>query len=646
MYSFDGLLKGNVTIPVDVDRKKTEKMDTLPEAERYTFFLNPYPDRRFTHCPRCGEETYKRNRVLVIQLGPSLVMPAMATCRYCPNCDLLIAHQDELVAAVRQMLPPDEQEAVSDALEVIGTVDRGRLRGGEIEGATPQEAIEAFLPIRDVVHFDLVEDEAGNVEIVEVARPYPEIGPVIPVPEISDVQVLPQQEETWQVAGIQLWTWIADEDEQLFRPYLILVISTAGPFVMYQEMMQAEPSTDQIRDALLKAMSHPPIGTGGARRPTQIVTDDTGIAETLRSELAELDIHCTAGLTPELDNVLADLEYYLAGGYEPIPGLLDDPLVTPEQVGELFEAAAEFYRYAPWEWMLDEDIIALRYPVPGGQWRFVSVMGNAGMEFGLAVFEHLSDYDMLATIPPETAAGMMDYRSLTYDEITAFPFPDLEALEYYGWEIAADDGYPIPITFAEDGELERPGPEEIEWYTVALRAVIDFVYEYWPDNIDYVPEPVSTTLIVPLAGRHVEVELKYPADLVLDEAWAEMNVEMYRFKVQLSHRKRLARHIEILSTQTLADFDAIIRDVFNHDPMDHLSGFWIAGGRWERDIELATVDPFGGGENANMLIGTIGIAKGDKLKYVYDFGDWIEHTITLEAVTEPEVDVDYPRVTD
>ena len=29
---------------------------------------------------------------------------------------------------------------------------------------------------------------------------------------------------------------------------------------------------------------------------------------------------------------------------------------------------------------------------------------------------------------------------------------------------------------------------------------------------------------------------------------------------------------------------------------------------------------------------------GDQLKYVYDFGDWVEHTIVLEAIDEPDLD--------
>jgi len=33
----------------------------------------------------------------------------------------------------------------------------------------------------------------------------------------------------------------------------------------------------------------------------------------------------------------------------------------------------------------------------------------------------------------------------------------------------------------------------------------------------------------------------------------------------------------------------------------------------------------------------------DPLKYVFDFGDWIEHTLTLVAIHPAEQGVEYPR---
>jgi len=112
--------------------------------------------------------------------------------------------------------------------------------------------------------------------------------------------------------------------------------------------------------------------------------------------------------------------------------------------------------------------------------------------------------------------------------------------------------------------------------------------------------------------------------------------QVYRFKAALWYRPRLWRRIEIQGRQMLADFDATLRDAFCHDPVDHLGGFWKwvrrGTGKRFRDIDLGDVDPFGEGSGAGRHIAGLGLKPGDQLKYVYDFGDWIEHLITFEEI--------------
>ena len=124
--------------------------------------------------------------------------------------------------------------------------------------------------------------------------------------------------------------------------------------------------------------------------------------------------------------------------------------------------------------------------------------------------------------------------------------------------------------------------------------------------------------------------------------------QIYRFKAELWHRADIWRRIEIQGGQTLADFDGILRDAFEHDPFDHLSGFWklVRRGRGNRfrEIDLGDIDPLGGGSGAGLHIAGLELRPGDLLKYVYDFGDWIEHRITLEEIVEPEPGGEYPRI--
>jgi hypothetical protein len=124
--------------------------------------------------------------------------------------------------------------------------------------------------------------------------------------------------------------------------------------------------------------------------------------------------------------------------------------------------------------------------------------------------------------------------------------------------------------------------------------------------------------------------------------------QVYRFKASLQHRPGLWRRLEIQGGQTLAAFDAMLRDAFQHDTTDHRGGFWKlvqrGTGRCFREVDLGDIDPLGGGSGAGQHLAGLGLRPADELKYVYDFGDWIEHRLTLEEVVEPEAGATYPRI--
>lgn len=133
----------------------------------------------------------------------------------------------------------------------------------------------------------------------------------------------------------------------------------------------------------------------------------------------------------------------------------------------------------------------------------------------------------------------------------------------------------------------------------------------------------------------------------------EQKEQVYRFKAELKHRPRIWRLIEIQGKDTLSDFNRILVDVFDHD-FDHLGGFWklVQRGAREgakrgtaryREVDLGNVDPFGGGDGADVTIAELELAVGNRMKYVFDFGDWIEHVLTLESIEPPQPNAEYPR---
>ena len=106
--------------------KKDEK--TIPrlgkQALRYRFFLNPYRDARFSKCPQCANKTGQRKLPLFIHIDPKQPLLLNKTCRYCPHCDLLIAHQNELDEIITRVITVLDPEIVGNQYLVIGTLDR------------------------------------------------------------------------------------------------------------------------------------------------------------------------------------------------------------------------------------------------------------------------------------------------------------------------------------------------------------------------------------------------------------------------------------------------------------------------------------------------------------------------------------------
>ena len=102
--------------------KKVPRLGNLPTL--YNFFLNPYSDARFTRCPQCEGKMGQKKVPLAIHVDPYYPIILNYTCRYCANCDLLIAHQDEIENYLYQMFSKRAPEAIGHDYLVMGTTER------------------------------------------------------------------------------------------------------------------------------------------------------------------------------------------------------------------------------------------------------------------------------------------------------------------------------------------------------------------------------------------------------------------------------------------------------------------------------------------------------------------------------------------
>ena len=142
-----------------VERTGSKKPRNLPrlgnQPPAYKFFLNPYTDVRFTtSCPGCSGKTKQRKLPLAIHMDGWGMVMLNKTCRYCPQCDLLIAHKDEvesLLAQLRQQLGAD---GLGGDYLIVGTVERKDWRRGLTKPLTAREMIEALHDFKDHLRFE------------------------------------------------------------------------------------------------------------------------------------------------------------------------------------------------------------------------------------------------------------------------------------------------------------------------------------------------------------------------------------------------------------------------------------------------------------------------------------------------------------
>ena len=125
------------------------------QPPRYKFFLNPYQDARFTRCPKCEAKTRQKKLPLVIHIDDWGMFVLNKTCRFCPGCQLLIAHQDELEGYLAAFFEQQAPNIVGNDYLVIGTVDRADWKRGAQGTVTTEEMIERLHDFQDVLQFKL-----------------------------------------------------------------------------------------------------------------------------------------------------------------------------------------------------------------------------------------------------------------------------------------------------------------------------------------------------------------------------------------------------------------------------------------------------------------------------------------------------------
>jgi hypothetical protein len=301
-------------------------------------------------------------------------------------------------------------------------------------------------------------------------------------PSPADVQwpelaALPQRQgEVWQADMQRLPVWIQVAGEPK-RPWVGLVANIDSDAILATEIAMDEPADDWLLKSVWQALCSP--AAGESHRPSTIHVASDRQREILAARLEPLGIQCVrkSGLK-QLQHLVGELAAHL-GGQQQRKALIHSPGVTIVQVGSFFEAAAQFYRARPWREISGDSVIRVASErFDSGPW-YAVVMGQSGIEQGLALYEDLHLLSTLLTghLSDEDSGRRTSAISVTYGEAFEIAPQDLDAVEEHGWPVAGPEAYPCVLRVNPGMALRTPLKWELELLEGCLRSIPDFIDE-------------------------------------------------------------------------------------------------------------------------------------------------------------------------
>jgi tetratricopeptide (TPR) repeat protein len=257
-------------------------------------------------------------------------------------------------------------------------------------------------------------------------------------------------------------------DKSVFRPWGVMWVSlSTGRIKMTIEPAPGMHGPELALESLVEFAQQERKVLGG--RAGRLLVADAAVRDYLQQAVGDsgVSIELVPGLDA-VDDVLRHLREQAAPD-EP-PSALDGHGVTVEGLRSFADAAATFYRAAPWRHLSDEDVIRIDAPKPPPGYAFAVVLGNAGHTFGLGFHASRAAHDAMRMLPTE--GGVIDARSVIFDTGDEIPLADHDTWEQNDLPLAGPSAYPFAAHYIARGEA-RPSREELVFLEGLMRALAE-----------------------------------------------------------------------------------------------------------------------------------------------------------------------------
>ena len=279
--------------------------------------------------------------------------------------------------------------------------------------------------------------------------------------------------EVWQGGLVRMPTWVQEgPDGKPYRPWGAVWVSLRTGQLSQQ--IETAPEAHDHAMALEALLEMGLKKSLADCRPERIEVTDDALAAYLRGVLGDTDTWVSVvAETPAIKAAMASFGEYMAGAPLP-PDALAAPGVTVERMRAFAEAAKAFYLAAPWRHLSDQDLIHVEAPKVDPGLRYLTVLGGAGITFGLGFYEKPEDFEAILQSPAAEELPQVRNRwSMWYGPLWDLPFGDADLWEAHGLPVAGEDAYPMAVCLRADGEMRRPDAAALADLKGLLRALAD-----------------------------------------------------------------------------------------------------------------------------------------------------------------------------
>jgi len=291
-----------------------------------------------------------------------------------------------------------------------------------------------------------------------------------PDAEGIDIREYPQTDAVWQADFYRSPAWVSNEQEGSYRPWSVLVLEKSNSRALMTAHTPGDPTPEMLLESLVRTMARP--GGDEAQRPRLVEVSDSDCYDHLRPRLEAAGVACR--LVDELSE-FNDFCLRLARKFDESGkcALADGRGVTREHMESFYDAAAYYFKQAPWRSVPGEVPIEIGCDDPAMGTRYAIVLGRTGVQLGLCVYD---DWETTqATLCGYAVDGQMRALAVCYDEAEIMAAVDLQLIERLGWPIASPEAWPAVMRLAPGRTPRAASAKELVFLDACLRAVPDFL---------------------------------------------------------------------------------------------------------------------------------------------------------------------------